>query len=176
MIVGALCHDIDHPGLNNDFLVKQAIAAYAASPPSATQLAEVGLGADSRRRWWCFQKHPVAITYNDHSVLENRHVAILYSILLKQESDVFSSLDRCGRGGWSGGGGARACTAAPGRMRCGRLGAAACSSDWIFVRKMIIEAILATDNQCELPTGPDGLSVYLARDPCKRAPLVQIPL
>ncbi len=37
----------------------------------------------------------MAITYNDHSILENRHVAILYSILLKQESDVFASLDRC---------------------------------------------------------------------------------
>jgi hypothetical protein len=41
---------------------------------------------------------------------------------------------------------------------------------------MIIEAILATDNQCELPTGPDGLALGLARDPCQRAPLVQIPL
>ena len=122
MIVGALCHDIDHPGLNNDFLVKQAIAAYAASPPCATQLAEDGLGADSRRRWWCFQKHPVAITYNDHSVLENRHVAILYSILLKQESDVFSSLDRCGRGGmeWRRRRARVHCCARPDAMRSAR--------------------------------------------------------
>ena len=115
MIVGALCHDIDHPGLNNDFLVKQAIAALRRLPPCATQLAEAG-GVDSRRRRWCFQKHPVAITYNDHSVLENRHVAILYSILLKQESDVFSSLDRCGRGGWSGGTARVPCCAAHGRI------------------------------------------------------------
>ena len=50
LLVGALAHDVGHPGLNNVYLVKA--------------------------------KHPLAITYNDKSPLENMHCVVLYEVLL----------------------------------------------------------------------------------------------
>ena len=38
-------------------------------------------------------KHPLSIRYNDQSVLENHHVAAAYSLLNKDENNIFSSLD-----------------------------------------------------------------------------------
>ena len=49
LMVAAIGHDIDHPGLNNAFLRK-------------TQA-------------------PLAIRYNDRSVLENHHASVLFSLL-----------------------------------------------------------------------------------------------
>jgi cAMP-specific phosphodiesterase 4 len=37
-------------------------------------------------------KHPLAITYNDQSVLENRHASLLYTVLGQKESDIFASM------------------------------------------------------------------------------------
>ena len=48
-LIGALAHDVGHPGLNNLFLVKS--------------------------------KHPLALTYNDKSPLENMHTSVLYEVL-----------------------------------------------------------------------------------------------
>jgi hypothetical protein len=62
LMVGALAHDMDHPGLNNAFLVAS--------------------------------RHPLATTYNDASVLENRHVACLYALVgARPEADVFAALE-----------------------------------------------------------------------------------
>eukprot|EP00887_Chlorella_sp_A99_P004144 scaffold23.g4144.t1 len=62
LMIAALSHDLDHPGLNNAFLVNN--------------------------------KDPVAITYNDSSVLENKHVACLYALLeRKPEINVLRLLD-----------------------------------------------------------------------------------
>ena len=47
-LIGALAHDVGHPGLNNLFLVKS--------------------------------KHPLALTYNDKSPLENMHTSVLYEV------------------------------------------------------------------------------------------------
>jgi len=49
-LIGALAHDVGHPGLNNLFLVKS--------------------------------KHPLALTYNDKSPLENMHASVLYEVVL----------------------------------------------------------------------------------------------
>jgi len=49
-LVGALAHDVGHPGLNNLFLVKS--------------------------------KHPLALTYNDRSPLENMHASVLYEVFM----------------------------------------------------------------------------------------------
>eukprot|EP00803_Ostreobium_quekettii_P008653 evm.model.scf_627.4 EVM.evm.TU.scf_627.4 scf_627:46227-55552(+) len=62
LVVAALCHDLDHPGLNNAFLVN-----------SRSELARL---------------------YNDNSVLENRHVSCLYTLVAEHpEADVFQLLD-----------------------------------------------------------------------------------
>eukprot|EP00922_Rhytidocystis_sp_ex-Travisia-forbesii_P013503 GHVS01020219.1.p1 GENE.GHVS01020219.1~~GHVS01020219.1.p1 ORF type:complete len:418 (+),score=63.63 GHVS01020219.1:68-1321(+) len=66
LLTGALCHDIDHPGVNNDFL-KQL-------------------------------RHPLAILYDDISVLEHHHAAYSLRLMSRNESIDFrqdmSSTDR----------------------------------------------------------------------------------
>lgn len=62
LLVAALSHDLDHPGVNNAYLVNS--------------------------------KDPLALTYNDASVLENRHVACLYALIAQHEDiDIFKDLD-----------------------------------------------------------------------------------
>jgi cAMP-specific phosphodiesterase 4 len=62
LMVAAVAHDMDHPGVNNAFLVN------------------------------C--KDLLAVTYNDSSVLENRHVACLYSLLPNRpEIDILGRLE-----------------------------------------------------------------------------------
>mmetsp|Transcript_5836 Transcript_5836/g.8013 ORF Transcript_5836/g.8013 Transcript_5836/m.8013 type:complete len:422 (+) Transcript_5836:123-1388(+) len=48
-LLAALCHDLDHPGLNNDYHIKKGL--------------------------------PLAIRYNDSSVLENHHAAKMFQLL-----------------------------------------------------------------------------------------------
>ena len=37
-------------------------------------------------------RHELAITYNDQSVLENRHISLLYNVLLQKESGLFDAM------------------------------------------------------------------------------------
>jgi cAMP-specific phosphodiesterase 4 len=61
LLVAALSHDLEHPGVNNAFLVQRRDA--------------------------------LALRYNDASVLENAHVAALYSLCASApEADVFAGL------------------------------------------------------------------------------------
>jgi hypothetical protein len=59
-IVGAAIHDLDHPGVNNYYLVNT--------------------------------KSPLAVFYNDKSVLENYHVACAFNLLRDEKYDIFTSL------------------------------------------------------------------------------------
>ena len=62
MIVGALAHDMQHPGVNNAFLEKV--------------------------------RDPLAITYNDKSILENNHVSCLYALVEKKpQFNIFNKID-----------------------------------------------------------------------------------
>jgi hypothetical protein len=62
LMVAALAHDMEHPGVSNAFLVAR--------------------------------RDPLAVTYNDVAVLENRHVACLYGLVAAApEADVFAGLD-----------------------------------------------------------------------------------
>eukprot|EP00003_Mantamonas_plastica_P031920 TRINITY_DN847_c0_g1_i1.p1 TRINITY_DN847_c0_g1~~TRINITY_DN847_c0_g1_i1.p1 ORF type:complete len:449 (-),score=139.16 TRINITY_DN847_c0_g1_i1:177-1523(-) len=61
IFVSALCHDLDHPGLNNAFQTNA--------------------------------QTPLAILYNDHSVLENHHCAQLFNLVSsEQEANIFAGL------------------------------------------------------------------------------------
>jgi cAMP-specific phosphodiesterase 4 len=72
LMVAALSHDLDHPGVNNAFLVNT--------------------------------RDPLATVYNDSSVLENAHVAGLYSLIrTRQLRDGGGGVG--GVGGFGGGGG-----------------------------------------------------------------------
>ena len=61
LIVAAICHDMDHPGVNNAYLTHTL--------------------------------DPLAIKYNDSSVLENTHVACLYNMVTsKPQSNIFKNI------------------------------------------------------------------------------------
>ena len=62
MLIAAAVHDVDHPGLNNYYLVNT--------------------------------KSPMAILYNDKSVLENNHVACAFNIMRDERFDILSSLNQ----------------------------------------------------------------------------------
>lgn len=59
-LMGAAVHDVDHPGVNNYYLVNT--------------------------------KSPLAILYNDKSILENYHVACAFNLMRDEKYDVLSSL------------------------------------------------------------------------------------
>jgi cAMP-specific phosphodiesterase 4 len=62
LMVAAVAHDVDHPGVSNSYLVSS--------------------------------HHPLALTYNDISVLENKHASTLYAIVNSdKEADIFENLD-----------------------------------------------------------------------------------
>ena len=62
LMVAAVAHDVDHPGVNNSYLVSS--------------------------------HHSLALTYNDISVLENKHASTLYAIVNSdKEADIFEKLD-----------------------------------------------------------------------------------
>eukprot|EP00002_Diphylleia_rotans_P013774 TRINITY_DN267_c0_g2_i4.p1 TRINITY_DN267_c0_g2~~TRINITY_DN267_c0_g2_i4.p1 ORF type:complete len:517 (+),score=126.06 TRINITY_DN267_c0_g2_i4:1421-2971(+) len=60
LLISALCHDLDHPGTNNMFMIN-------------TQA-------------------PLAILYNDVSVLENHHCALAFRILQESQTNIFGNL------------------------------------------------------------------------------------
>ncbi|KAK9829381.1 hypothetical protein WJX72_005491 [[Myrmecia] bisecta] len=63
VLLAAVSHDMDHPGLTNAFLINS--------------------------------RHELARTYNDSSVLENRHIASLYSLVVTNpDLDVFRDIDK----------------------------------------------------------------------------------
>ncbi|KAJ3094981.1 hypothetical protein HDU97_007405 [Phlyctochytrium planicorne] len=61
-LIASAVHDIDHPGVNNNFLVQSA--------------------------------HPLAIFYNDLSVLEYHHASKAFDICRKKETDIFASFNQ----------------------------------------------------------------------------------
>ncbi len=60
MLIASACHDFEHFGFNNPFLV------------------------DSRLPW--------ALEYNDNSPLENHHIAATFSLMMKEEYNIFKNL------------------------------------------------------------------------------------
>ena len=62
LVIAALCHDLDHPGLTNQYQVNR--------------------------------QTPLALRFNDASVLENMHAATCFQILRKTGCDIFSGLEK----------------------------------------------------------------------------------
>jgi CheY-like chemotaxis protein/HPt (histidine-containing phosphotransfer) domain-containing protein len=61
LLVSALCHDVCHPGLNNNYQVNA--------------------------------KSPLALVYNDISVLENHHCSMTFRFLREKDSNIVENLD-----------------------------------------------------------------------------------
>lgn len=63
LMISAVAHDLDHPGVNNIYLVNS--------------------------------RHPLAVTYNDLSVLENKHAATLYQLIESApDANIFKTLSQ----------------------------------------------------------------------------------
>lgn len=60
LVLAALAHDVDHPAVNNDFMMRS--------------------------------ESPLALRYNDQSVLENHHTSTMFAILHRPETAVIASL------------------------------------------------------------------------------------
>ena len=61
LAIAALCHDVGHPGVNNQFLISS--------------------------------NSPLALRYNDKSVLENMHSALTFKLSTQEGSQIFKSLN-----------------------------------------------------------------------------------
>jgi hypothetical protein len=60
LVLAALAHDVDHPAVNNDFMVRSG--------------------------------SPLALRYNDQSVLENHHTSTMFAILHRPETAVMATM------------------------------------------------------------------------------------
>jgi hypothetical protein len=59
-LLGAFCHDVDHPGVTSNFLINV--------------------------------NSPLALFYNDESVLENYHCSVSFLLMRDEENNIFSKL------------------------------------------------------------------------------------
>lgn len=111
MFLAAICHDFQHPGLNNDFLIQVRQAVLQASLHDCTWHSRLCareqkgmhdcifaccLRSRSLDGQYALQSHhPFAIQHNDRSPLENHHAAASFELLyrhLDNDSDEASSV------------------------------------------------------------------------------------
>eukprot|EP00002_Diphylleia_rotans_P032042 TRINITY_DN6699_c0_g1_i2.p1 TRINITY_DN6699_c0_g1~~TRINITY_DN6699_c0_g1_i2.p1 ORF type:complete len:972 (-),score=215.66 TRINITY_DN6699_c0_g1_i2:574-3489(-) len=65
LLVACICHDVDHPGTNNAFLMNS--------------------------------NSPLAIVYNDISILENHHSSLTFRIIQDEKTNIFHNIDASDR-------------------------------------------------------------------------------
>uniref|UniRef100_A0A1I8HXE3 Phosphodiesterase n=1 Tax=Macrostomum lignano TaxID=282301 RepID=A0A1I8HXE3_9PLAT len=75
-IFACAIHDVNHPGVTNQFLINTAM--YFVTYPNL-----IPMNVESE----------LAIMYNDMSVLENHHCAVAFKLLQEPSSNLFASLD-----------------------------------------------------------------------------------
>lgn len=84
--IGTLCHDIDHPGMDNAFQVRcRAVCRRTVYRCVCT-----------RRVCQVKSLSDLALRYNDTSVLENHHAAVTFSVLMTPETALVGALSRWG--------------------------------------------------------------------------------
>ena len=91
-VFSAAIHDVDHPGLTNQYLINTSntLTSYTSNtihPPTwflSLFLLLLLLLPGSE----------LALMYNDESVLENHHLAVAFKLLQNPECDIFVNLTR----------------------------------------------------------------------------------
>ncbi|KOX73490.1 cAMP-specific 3',5'-cyclic phosphodiesterase [Melipona quadrifasciata] len=86
-LFAATIHDVDHPGLTNQFLIN----SISTTDPSLT-----------RKRFDEFSGNAIsslpgselALMYNDESVLENHHLAVAFKLLQNEGCDIFVNMTK----------------------------------------------------------------------------------
>ena len=79
-IFASAVHDVDHPGLTNQYLIN-------TSEPHQNSLQR-------RLKLDFFAGSELALMYNDESVLENHHLAVAFKLLQNPDCDIFVNLSR----------------------------------------------------------------------------------
>ena len=91
-LFAAAIHDVDHPGLTNQFLINTSkILIYT--------YLHINLYfhysyLDNLLIFLLFSGSELALMYNDESVLENHHLAVAFKLLQNQDCDIFANLSK----------------------------------------------------------------------------------
>ena len=92
--VASICHDVDHNGLNNNFHLNSQVRAPHNPRRHPPRLFDTGR---RRRRLmpdpFAVAQSPLALLYNDVSILENHHCSYACKVLARTENNVFANLE-----------------------------------------------------------------------------------
>ena len=81
-LFAAAIHDVDHPGLTNQYLINtRKKESKAVNDLKGSQLYFIS-GSE------------LALMYNDESVLENHHLAVAFKLVQNSECDIFVNLSK----------------------------------------------------------------------------------
>lgn len=81
-LFAACIHDVDHPGLTNQFLINSSKFYFFIF----STVIKVFL--------YFFAGSELALMYNDESVLENHHLAVAFKLLQNQGCDIFCNIQK----------------------------------------------------------------------------------
>lgn len=85
-LFAACVHDVDHPGLTNQFLINSS--EFFILRLLCRLIDQFSLATNF------FTGSELAIMYNDESVLENHHLAVAFKLLQNEECDIFQNLQK----------------------------------------------------------------------------------
>ena len=83
-IFASSIHDVDHPGLTNQYLINTSMNYFILSMFILRNFKLSFLMTGSE----------LALMYNDESVLENHHLAVAFKLLQPKECDIFVSFNK----------------------------------------------------------------------------------
>ena len=110
-LFAAAIHDVDHPGVSNQFLINTSERPSVRAGPAGLEVGPAGLGAGPTMApprgghpgWVVSSDCPnltwdpdseLALMYNDESVLENHHLAVGFKLLQEDNCDIFQNLGK----------------------------------------------------------------------------------
>ncbi|PWA27186.1 hypothetical protein CCH79_00013913 [Gambusia affinis] len=91
-LFAAAIHDVDHPGVSNQFLINTSERTTACASISASYF--VPLVFTSPTSSSSESDSELALMYNDESVLENHHLAVGFKLLHQENCDIFQNLTK----------------------------------------------------------------------------------
>lgn len=104
-LFAAAIHDVDHPGVSNQFLINTSErpsggagpaglgAGPMLAPPCRGHPGLVVPPSDCPNLTWAPDSE-LALMYNDESVLENHHLAVGFKLLQEDNCDIFQNLGK----------------------------------------------------------------------------------
>ena len=96
-LFAAAIHDVDHPGLTNQFLINTSKILNLLN----LYFSNVYINLNINHIIQLYIEFNMSITgselalmYNDESVLENHHLAVAFKLLQNQDCDIFANLSK----------------------------------------------------------------------------------